>query len=75
MSENKDKHHNEHDDHKEVVTEVKSEVSGLIGADEVLKQEGMNWFTLRVASNKESSVQATLLRKIKIEGMQHLVGR
>lgn len=75
MSEHKDKHTKEHDDHKEVATEVKSEVSGLIGADEVLKQEGMNWFTLRVASNKESSVQATLLRKIKIEGMQHLVGR
>lgn len=73
MSEHK--HTKEHDDQKEAVTEVKSEVSGLIGADEVLKQEGMNWFTLRVASNKESSVQATLLRKIKIEGMQHLVGR
>lgn len=73
MSDNK--HTKEHDDQKENVTEVKSEVSGLIGADEVLKQEGMNWFTLRVASNKESSVQATLLRKIKIEGMQHLVGR
>src|SRR5262245_64213022 len=35
----------------------------------------MNWFTLRVASNKESSVRDTLLRKVQIEGMTHLVGR
>jgi transcriptional antiterminator NusG len=30
---------------------------------------------LRVASNKEDSVRETLLRKIKIEGMTHLVNR
>ena len=36
---------------------------------------GMNWFVLRVASNKENSVQQTLLRKIKIEGFEHLVNR
>ena len=42
---------------------------------ETLVQEGMNWFVLRVASNKESSVQQTLLRKVKIENMTHLVGR
>lgn len=42
---------------------------------ETLVQEGMNWFVLRVASNKESSVQQTLLRKVKIEDMTHLVGR
>jgi transcriptional antiterminator NusG len=35
----------------------------------------MNWFVLRVASNKEDSVKRTLLRKIKIEGMEHLVNR
>jgi transcriptional antiterminator NusG len=35
----------------------------------------MDWFVLRVASNKESSVQNTLLRKVQIEGMTHLVGR
>ncbi len=40
-----------------------------------IRQEGMDWFVLRVASNKESSVQQTLLRKVQIEGMQHLVGR
>lgn len=47
----------------------------LIGADEELRQPGMDWFVLRVASNKESSVQQTLLRKIQIEGMGHIVGR
>jgi transcriptional antiterminator NusG len=35
----------------------------------------MNWFVLRVASNKESSVRETLLRKVQIENMTHLVGR
>ncbi len=38
-------------------------------------REGMDWFVLRVASNKESSVRETLLRKVQIEGMEHLVGR
>jgi transcriptional antiterminator NusG len=38
-------------------------------------REGMNWFVLRVASNKESSVRETLLRKVQIEGMEDLVGR
>jgi transcriptional antiterminator NusG len=36
---------------------------------------GMNWFVLRVASNKESYVRETLMRKIQIEGLEHLVGR
>jgi transcriptional antiterminator NusG len=44
-------------------------------ADEPIRQPGMNWFVLRVASNKEGSVRETLLRKVQIEGMQHLVGR
>jgi transcriptional antiterminator NusG len=35
----------------------------------------MNWFVLRVASNKEDSVRETLLRKVKIEGFTHLVSR
>lgn len=47
----------------------------LIDADEPIRQAGMDWFVLRVASNKESSVQNTLLRKVQIEGMTHLVGR
>jgi len=36
--------------------------------EEPLVTEGMDWFVLRVASNKEDSVRRTLLRKIKIEG-------
>ncbi|QDU70389.1 transcription termination/antitermination protein NusG [Mucisphaera calidilacus] len=43
--------------------------------DEPLVTEGMNWFVLRVASNKEDSVRQTLLRKIKIEDFTHLVNR
>ena len=38
-------------------------------------REGMNWFVLRVASNKENSVRRTLLRKVQIEGMEEFVGR
>jgi len=38
-------------------------------------REGMDWFVLRVASNKENAVRDTLLRKVQIEAMQHLVGR
>ncbi len=52
-----------------------NEKTDLIAAEAPIKAEGMNWFVLRVASNKESSVQATLLRKVKIENMTHLVGR
>jgi transcriptional antiterminator NusG len=59
--------------------------AGVAGGDAIPNSEyrpndpmvrpGMNWFVLRVASNKESSVRDTLLRKVKIEGMEHLVGR
>ncbi len=42
---------------------------------DVMVREGMNWFVLRVASNKESSVRDTLLRKVAIEHMSHFVGR
>ena len=38
-------------------------------------RDGMDWFVLRVASNKENAVRDTLLRKVQIEAMQHLVGR
>ena len=44
-------------------------------SDEPVTAQGMDWFVLRVASNKESSVRDTLLRKVEIEGMQHLIGR
>ncbi|MFG0305164.1 MAG: transcription termination/antitermination protein NusG [Phycisphaerales bacterium JB040] len=48
---------------------------GIDSDEEPIRQAGMDWFVLRVASNKESSVQNTLLRKVQIEGMTHLVGR
>jgi transcriptional antiterminator NusG len=59
-----------------------TDVEGQIDEEEPLVYPGMNWFVLRVASNKESSVRQTLLRKIKIEGFDgeeegkpHLVNR
>jgi transcriptional antiterminator NusG len=51
------------------------ERADLIPADDVMRQSGMDWFVLRVASNKEGSVRETLLRKVQIENMKHLVGR
>ena len=47
----------------------------LIAPDEPVRNGTMDWFVLRVASNKENSVRSTLLRKVQIEGMEHLVGR
>ena len=38
-------------------------------------REGMNWYVLRVASNKEGRVRTALERKIKIEGLDSLIGR
>jgi transcription termination/antitermination protein NusG len=55
--------------------EEQKERSDLIPPEDVIRQEGMDWFVLRVASNKEGSVRETLLRKVQIEGMTHLVGR
>jgi len=54
-----------------------NERSDVIGAEEEepVTRPGMNWFVLRVASNKESYVRNTLLRKVQIEGMEHLIGR
>jgi transcriptional antiterminator NusG len=52
-----------------------NEKADLLAPDEPLRRGGMNWFVLRVASNKESSVRETLLRKVQIENMTHLVGR
>src|SRR6201999_2222873 len=37
---------------------------GLVTGGEPMRNEGMDWFVLRVASNKESSVRETLLRKV-----------
>ena len=55
--------------------EPQKERGDLIPADDVMRQAGMDWFVLRVASNKEGSVRETLLRKVQIEHMTHLVGR
>ncbi len=38
-------------------------------------REGMDWFVLRVASNKENYVRETLMRKVQIEGLITRVGR
>jgi transcriptional antiterminator NusG len=35
----------------------------------------MKWYVLRVASNKEEQVRAALTRKVKIEGLEHRIGR
>lgn len=55
------------------ITEVQT--SDQLADDELLVTEGMDWFVLRVASNKEDQVRRTLLRKIKIEGFDNLVNR
>jgi len=47
----------------------------IVDEEEPLVYPGMNWFVLRVASNKEDSVRQTLLRKIKIEAFEHFVSR
>ncbi len=52
-----------------------AETEDQIDEDEPLVMPGMNWFVLRVASNKEDTVRQTLLRKIKIEGFENLVNR
>ena len=44
-------------------------------ADLPMYREGMDWFVLRVASNKEDSVRNSLLRKVQIESMERLIGR
>jgi transcriptional antiterminator NusG len=36
---------------------------------------GMKWYVLRVASNKEDQVREALERKVKVENLQHRVGR
>ena len=55
--------------------ETKGSTEDQIGEEELLVTPGMNWFVLRVASNKEDHVRQTLVRKIKIEGFEHLVNR
>lgn len=52
-----------------------NERSDLIAEGEPTTRPGMNWFVLRVASNKENYVRETLVRKVQIEGMTGLIGR
>ena len=60
----------------EPTTDETTSVSiGTTSADDPRPRDGMNWFVLRVASNKEDYVKAALDRKVEIEAMQHLVGR
>jgi transcriptional antiterminator NusG len=40
-----------------------------------LVRQGMNWYVLRVASNKEDQVREALERKVKIEQLEGRVGR
>ena len=68
--------------HDEETTQPAAAIEGSDGAEEFdpaadlpMYRPGMDWFVLRVASNKESMVRETLLRKVQIEAMQHLVGR
>ncbi|MFH1108327.1 MAG: transcription termination/antitermination protein NusG [Planctomycetota bacterium] len=44
-------------------------------ASAALCAPGMKWYVLRVASNKEEQVRNALERKVKIEGLEHRVGR
>jgi transcriptional antiterminator NusG len=39
------------------------------------KSDKMNFFVLRVASNKEDRVRDALVKKVKIEGLEDVVGR
>lgn len=45
------------------------------GSGGVAAAPGMKWYVLRVASNKEEQVRDTLVRKIKIEGLETHIGR
>ncbi len=44
-------------------------------ASPVVTAPGMQWYVLRVASNKEDKVRETLSRKVAIEGLESSVGR
>ncbi len=59
----------------ETASEAPSDDAAATEPDEPIVQPGMSWFALRVASNKESSVRDTLLRKVQIEHKTDFVGR
>ncbi len=60
---------------EQIVEQPDATVVDQISEEEPLVTEGMDWFVLRVASNKEDGVRQTLLRKIKIEDFDNLVNR
>ena len=60
---------------EESATETETAAEEVPAGEESRTQEGMNWFVLRVASNKEDFVRNALEKKVQIEGVQHLVGR
>lgn len=65
-------------DTKETTTPQAAEVQAAkpsAAATEELARPGMKWYVLRVASNKEEQVRDTLERKVKIEGLEHRIGR
>lgn len=45
------------------------------GADVGLFREGMQWYVLRVASNREDQVCTSLMRKVEIEDLTERIGR
>jgi len=58
------------------VTDTPEEVLEFDPAvDMPMYRQGMDWFVLRVASNKEGSVRDTLQRKVEIEGLTDRIGR
>ncbi len=58
-----------------VEPDVDKTVEPAITSADPLFQDGMDWYVLRVASNKEEQVRATLERKVKIEGLDDKIGR
>lgn len=44
-------------------------------AESAKAREGMGWYVLRVASNKEDQVREALERKVAIEGLEDRIGR
>jgi transcriptional antiterminator NusG len=43
-------------------------------APEVPKSENMNWYILKVQSNREESIREGLLRRVSIQGLEHYFG-
>ncbi|MCG3137803.1 MAG: Transcription termination/antitermination protein NusG [Phycisphaerae bacterium] len=58
-----------------VADEVQKSPSTATTTESGLRQAGMDWYVLRVASNKEEQVRSALERKVKIEGLDQIVGR